>query len=110
MLRLLLLAPCFAVTLTGCFLSPHYQAQKNVNTAMTGACLAARLSPCTIAPSAADKAKDKEAKAAAVRSEAQSNSAAADAEAARRSSCLTDTGPRLPVSSSQCAAYGPTDR
>jgi hypothetical protein len=33
---------------------------------------------------------------------------AADQDAARRSSCLTDTGPRLPVSSGQCATYGRT--
>jgi hypothetical protein len=109
-LRPLLLGPCLALALTGCFTlnTPHTQAEKTVNTALTGACLAARLAPCTIEPSAADKSKATEAKAAAVRAKAQRDSTAADETAARRSSCLTDTGPRLPVSSSECAAYGTT--
>lgn len=76
--------------------------------ALTGACLAAQLAPCTIQPSEADKTKATEAKAAAVRAGAQRDSTAANQEAARRSSCLTDTGPRLPVSSAQCATYGAT--
>lgn len=111
MLRPLLVGTCLALTLTGCFSlsQPHSQAEKNVNTALTGACLAARLSPCTIEPSAAEKSQATEAKATAVRDKAQRDSTAADQEAARRSSCLTDTGPRLPVSSAQCAAYGTSD-
>ena len=112
MLKPLLFGTCLAVTLTGCFSvnQPHNHAEKTVNTALTAACLAARLSPCTIEPSAADKSKTSEAKAAAVRSKAQRDSTAADEDAARRSSCLTDIGPRLPVSSSQCATYSGHDR
>ena len=108
MLRQLLLGTCLAVALSGCLTinQPHNHAEKTVNTALTAACLAAQLAPCTIEPSAGDKAKATEAKAAAVRSKAQRDSTAADQDAARRSSCLTDTGPRLPVSSSECAAYG----
>jgi len=111
MLKPLLLGTCLAVALTGCFSinQPHSQAEKNVNTALTAACLAAQLAPCTIEPSAADKSKATEAKAAAVRDKAQRDSTAADEDAARRSSCLTDTGPRLPVSSSECAKYGATN-
>jgi hypothetical protein len=110
MLRPLLLGTCLAVALTGCLsiTQPHDHAAKTVDTALTAACLAAQLAPCTIEPSAADKAKASEDKAAAVRTQAQRDSTAADADAARRSSCLTDTGPRLPVSSSQCATYGAT--
>jgi hypothetical protein len=108
MLRPLLLGACLAVVLTGCITRPHNPTTKAVNTALTGACLAARLSPCTIESSAADKSKATEARAAAVRAKAQRDSTAADQEAARRSSCLTDTGPRLPVSSTQCATYGAT--
>jgi hypothetical protein len=74
-----------------------------VNTALTGACLALQLYPCTIESAEADKVKATEARAAAVRANAQRDSAAADQDAARRSSCLTDTGPRLPVNSGQCA-------
>ena len=105
MLRLRLLGTCLAVALTGCVSTPHPRTTKAVNTALTGACLAAQLYPCTIEASAAEKSKATEAKAAAVRAGAQRNSIAADQDAARRSSCLTDTGPRLPVSASQCAAY-----
>ena len=108
MLRPLLLGTCLAMMLTGCIITPHHRTTKAVNTALTGACLAARLSPCTIEPSEAEKSKATEAKAAAVRADAQRDSTAADQDAARRSSCLTDTGPRLPVSSSQCATYGGT--
>lgn len=106
MLRPLLLGTCLAVALVGCISTPHDHATKTVNTALTGACLAARLSPCTIESTAADRSKTTETKAAAVRAKAQGDSTAADQDAARRSSCLTDTGPRLPVSSSQCATYG----
>jgi hypothetical protein len=107
MLRPLLLGLCLAVTLTGCLVpsAPHTHADKTINTALTAACLAAQLAPCTIEPSAAEKAQATEAQAAAVRTRAQRDSVAADEDAARRSSCLTDTGPRLPVTASQCAAY-----
>jgi hypothetical protein len=106
----LLLVAGLAVALTGCVIAtPHDHKEKVVNTALTGACLAAQLAPCTIQTSAADKAKATEAKAAAVRANAQRDSTAANQEAARRSSCLTDTGPRLPVSSSECATYVTTD-
>lgn len=110
MLRPLLLGTCLAVALTGCITinQPHNHVEKTVNTALTAVCLAAQLSPCTIEPSAADKSKATEAKAAAVRGKAQRESAAAAEDAARRSSCLTDIGPRLPVTSSQCATYGTT--
>jgi hypothetical protein len=108
MLRPLLLGTCLAVALTGCVSTPHHRTTKAVNTALTGACLVAQLSACTIESSEADKSKATEARAAAVRSNAQRNSTAADQDAARRSSCLTDTGPRLPVSSSECATYGKT--
>jgi hypothetical protein len=106
MLRPLLLGTCLAVALTGCVSTPHPRMTKAVNTSLTGACLAARLYPCTIESSEADKSKTTEARAAAVRAGAQRDSTAADQDAARRSSCLTDTGPRLPVSSSECATYG----
>lgn len=109
MLRSLLLAPSLAMALAACISTPHYRTTKAVNTALTGACLAAQLYPCTIEPSAADKAKAAEAKATAVRAKAQVDSAAADQNAARRSSCLADTGPRLAVSASQCATYVPKD-
>ena len=102
----LLLGTCLAVALTGCAITtPHDHKGKVVNTALTAACLAAQLAPCTIQPSEADKTKATEAKAAAVRASAQRDSTAANQEAARRSSCLTDTGPRLPVSSTECATY-----
>jgi len=106
MLRPLLIGTCLAVALSGCITAPRNRTTKAVNTALTAACVAARLSPCTIEPSQADRSQATEAKAAAVRAKAQRDSTAADEDAARRSSCLTDTGPRLPVSSSQCAAYG----
>ena len=106
MYRPLWLGPCLALALSGCFIStPHTQAQKNVNTALTAACIAALQTPCIIEPSAAEKSQATEARAAAVRTQAQRDSVAADEDAARRSSCLTDTGPRLPVTASQCAAY-----
>jgi hypothetical protein len=105
-LRQLLLVTCLALTLTGCINGPRNRTTKAVNTALTGACLAAQMSPCTIEPSDTDKSNATEAKAVAVRAKARHASAAADEEAARRASCLDDTGPRLPVSSSQCAKYG----
>jgi hypothetical protein len=110
MLKLLLLETCLVGALAGCAVAttPHDHPQKVVNTALTGACLAAQLPPCTIQRSQAEKDKAADAKAAAVRAGVQRDSAAADLEAARRSSCLTDTGPRLPVSSGECASYGVT--
>jgi hypothetical protein len=108
MLRPLLLGSCLAMALAGCVHTPHYRTTNAINTALTGACLAAQLPPCTIEQSQAEKSKASEARAAAVRDSAKRDSMAADQEAARRSSCLTDTGPRLPVSSSQCAAYEET--
>lgn len=105
-MRPLLLGTCLAMVLTGCVSTPHYRTTNAVNTALTGACFATPLSPFTIEPSEAEKSKASEARAAAVRANAQRDSIAADQDAARRSSCLTDTGPRLPVSSSQCAPYG----
>jgi hypothetical protein len=107
-LRTLLVGIWLAVALTGCVSTPHHRTTTAVNTALTGACLAAQLSPCTIESSEADKAKAAEARAAALRSNAQRSSTAADLDAARRASCLTDTGPRLPVSQSECANYGKT--
>jgi hypothetical protein len=95
------------VALTGCMTEAPNRTTKVVNTALTGACLAVQLYPCTIESPEADRSKA-ETKAAAVRAKAQRDSMAANENAARRSSCLTDTGPRLPVSSSQCAPYGPT--
>jgi hypothetical protein len=109
MLKRLLLGTCLAVALAGCAITtPHNRAEKVVNTALAGACLATQLAPCTIESSEADRNTATEAKAAAVRARAQRDSTAADQEVARRSSCLTDTGPRLPVSSDQCATYGAT--
>jgi hypothetical protein len=107
MLRPLLLGTCLTVALTGCMTEAPNRTTKAVNTALTGACLAVQLYPCTIESPEADRSKA-ETKAAAVRAKAQRDSIAANEIAARRSSCLTDTGPRLPVSSSQCAPYGPT--
>lgn len=100
MLRPLLLGTCLAVALTGCYVGPH---SKAVNTVMTGACLAGHLYPCTPQPSAPEKSQDAEKHAAAVRASAQRDSTAADQDSARRSSCQTDMGPKLPVSSDQCA-------
>jgi len=108
MLRPLLLATCLTLALTACVTGPLNRTTKAVNTALTGACLAAQLYPCTIEPSEPGKSRATEARAAAVRAKAQRDSIAANEDAARRSSCLTDTGPRLPVSSSQCAPYGTT--
>ena len=108
MLRLPLIGICLVVTLTGCITAPRNHATKIANTAMTGACLAARLYPCTIEPTAAERSKATEDKAASVRADAQRNSTTVNQDAARRASCSTAEGPRLPVSSSQCADYGGT--
>ena len=103
MSRSLVLGACLALLVTGCVTTPHARVAKAVNTALTGACLAAQLTPCTIESSEADKANTTEARAAAIRANAQHDSTAANQEAARRSSCLADVGPRLPVSPGQCA-------
>ena len=103
MSRSLFLGICVALLVTACVTTPHARVAKAVNTALTGACLAAQLSPCTIESSEADKANVAEARAAAIRARAQHDSTAANQEAARRSSCLADVGPRLPVSSRECA-------
>jgi hypothetical protein len=112
MLRPILLGTCIALSLTGCvsLSQPHSHLEKTVNTALTATCLAARLAPCAIEPSAAAKSNSTEAKAAAQRGKAQRDSAAANEDAVNRSSCLTDLGPRVPVSSSQCAKYSSNDR
>jgi hypothetical protein len=106
MLRQLLFGTCLAVTLMGCISTPHHRTTKAVNTALAGACFAARLYPCTIELTEAEKSKATETKAVAVRANAKRDSTVSDQDAVRRSSCLTDTGPRLPVSSSQCVPYG----
>ena len=110
MLRRLWIGTCLAVALAGCISEPHNPGTKAVNTALTGAaCLVvARRFPCIIEPPESDKSTATEARAAAVRTQAQRDSTAADQEAARRSSCLADVGPRLPVSSSECATYATT--
>jgi hypothetical protein len=69
------------------------------------ACLATTLPPCQIATPDDVKAQRNEAKAAATRTEAQRTADATTQDAVQRSSCLTDTGPRLPLSPGQCASY-----
>jgi hypothetical protein len=91
--------------LTGCVSGPYPSRNRTVNTALTGACLVAQLAPCTIAASADAKASANEAHAASVRAAAQQKADAASKDTAQRSSCLTETGPRLPVQPSQCSAY-----
>ena len=91
--------------LTACVTGLYPQRNKTVNTALTGASLAAQLAPCTIAASADAKASANEAHAASVRATAQQKADAASKDAVQRSSCLTETGPRLPVQPSQCSAY-----
>jgi hypothetical protein len=108
MSRSLAAAAGLLILLTACtsWLDPgHQQRDKNISTALTGACLATQLAPCTIASSASAKASAKEAKAASVRAGAQQEANAASKDAAQRSSCLTDDGPRLPVQPSQCSVY-----
>jgi hypothetical protein len=101
--RALAVAACLLTLLTACVSGEpgHQQRDKTINTALTGACLAAQLPPCTIAQSA----DAKEAKAASVRAGAQRAASAASKDAVQRSSCLTDDGPRLPMQPSQCSAY-----
>jgi hypothetical protein len=91
MTKSLVLAVGLLAFLTACVSGLYPQRNKTVNTALTGACLAAQLPPCTIEASAGAKA--------------QQNADAASKDAAQRSSCLAETGPRLPVQPSQCSAY-----
>lgn len=92
--------------LTACVSEPnHQQRDKTINTALTGACLAAQLAPCTITPSDEAKTNAKEIKAASVRASARHEAEVASKNAVQRSSCLTQDGPRLPVQSSECSAY-----
>ena len=108
MSRALAAAVGLLTLLTACVSGPdHQQRNKTINTALTGACLAAQLAPCTIATSADAKASATEAKAARIRAGAQQEANAASRDAAQRSSCLTEDGPRLPVQASQCSAYTP---
>ena len=105
MTKPLVLAVGLLALLTACVTGLYPQRSKTLNTALTGACLAAQLAPCTIAASTDANASANEAKAATVRAVAQQNADAASKDAAQRSSCLTETGPRLPVQPSQCSAY-----
>jgi hypothetical protein len=94
-----------ALLLTACVSGPYPQRNKSVNSALTGACLAAQLAPCMIAASADAKASANEAHAASVRATAQRKADADSKDTVQRSSCLAETGPRLPVQPSQCSAY-----
>lgn len=106
MSRALAAAVGLLTLLTACVSGPyHQQRNKTINTALTAACLATQLAPCTIATSADAEASAKETKAASVRAGAQQEANAARRDAAQRSSCLTEDGPRLPVQVSQCTAY-----
>jgi hypothetical protein len=105
MTKPLVCAVVLLALLTGCAVGPFPQRNKTVNTALTGACLAVQLAPCTIAASEDANASANEAHAASVRATAQRKADAASKDAAQRSSCLTETGPRLPVQPSQCSAY-----
>ena len=106
MSRALAAAVGLLTLLTACVSGPyHQQRNKTINTALTGACLAAQLAPCTIAASGDAKAGAQEAKAASVRARAEQEARAAGKDAAQRSSCLTEDGPRLPVQQSECSAY-----
>ncbi len=94
--------------LTACVTGPHTHKNNAANSALTAACLATTLPPCQIATPDGVKAQRNEAKAAATRAEAQRTADAATQDAVQRSSCLTDIGPRLPISPGQCAGYGRT--
>jgi len=94
------------ILLTACVNDPvHPHRAKTINTALTAACLATQLAPCTIRPSDEAKSSAAETKAASVRANAQHEADVANKDAAQRSSCLTQDGPRLPVQPSQCSAY-----
>ena len=105
MTKPLVLAVGLLALLTACVSGLYPQRNKTVNTALTGACLAAQLAPCTIAASPDAEASANEAHAASVRAAAQQKADASSKDAAQRSSCLAETGPRLPVQPSQCSAY-----
>jgi hypothetical protein len=107
MLRQFATGVCLMVALTACYSSGHNTHTVNTaNAALTGACLATDLPPCQISTPPDERAARNEAKAAATRAEAQRTANAATQEAVQRSSCLTDTGPRLPLNPGQCAGYG----
>jgi hypothetical protein len=107
MLRLLVTGACVLAALTACVTGgPPTHRNSGANTALTAACLATTLPPCQIATPDNVKAQRNEAKAAATRADAQRTADAARQDAIQRSSCLTDTGPRLPLSPGQCAGYG----
>jgi hypothetical protein len=106
MLRQLLTCACFLAALGGCVNGPHTHKNSAANTALTGACLVTSLPPCEISTPPEVKAQRNEAKAAAVRAEAQRTANMATQDAVLRSSCLTETGPRVPLSPGQCASYG----
>src|ERR1700722_10148122 len=105
MTKLLVWAVGLLALLTGCAIGPFPQRNKTVNTALTGARLVAQLAPCSIAASPDAEASANEAHAASVRAAAQQKADASSKDAAQRSSCLAETGPRLPVQPSQCSAY-----
>ncbi len=106
MLKVFTAAVGLLALLTACVSLPnHPQREKNINTALTAACLAAQLAPCTITPSDQAKTSAKENKAASVRARAQHDADVASKNAAQRSSCLTQDGPRLPVQASDCSPY-----
>jgi hypothetical protein len=106
MLRQFLTGACFVAALTACVAGGHTHKDNATNAALTGACLATDLPPCQISTPPDERAARNEAKAAATRAEAQRTANAATQEAVQRSSCLTDTGPRLPLNPAQCAGYG----
>jgi hypothetical protein len=106
MSKLFVAGICLLGALTACVTGPHSHRNNVSNAALAGTCLATSLPPCEVATPDDVKAQKKEAKAAATRTEAQQSANAATKDAVARSSCLTDTGPRLPLSPGQCAAYG----
>ena len=108
MFRQFLTGACLLAALGGCVNGngPYTHKSNATNTALTGACLVTSLPPCEISTPSDVKAQRNEAKAAATRAEAQRTANAATQDAVNRSSCLTETGPRLPLSPGQCASYG----
>jgi hypothetical protein len=106
MLRQFLTCACFLAALGGCVNGPHTHKNNATNTALAGACLVTSLPPCEISTPPEVKAQRNEAKAAAVRAEAQRTANMATQDAVLRSSCITETGPRVPLSPGQCASYG----
>jgi hypothetical protein len=108
MLRSLSIATvaCLLASLAACDTGPPSRTKTAVNTALTGACLAAQTPPCTIAKSEETKAEAAKSKRSMDTASANKAAAKDASAAATRSSCLTDTGPRLPLRPGQCAAYG----